>query len=99
MNLADVQVIGSNLALKWSGGREQFIELEVLRRACPCASCAGETDVLGNVHKGPEKKLDDTSFQVRQIQPIGGYALQIFWADGHGTGLFSHEYLGKLDEA
>jgi DUF971 family protein len=28
---------------------------------------------------------------------VGGYGLQIFWADGHGTGIYSMAYLEKLD--
>ena len=41
MQLADVQVIGSELALKWDDASESFIPMETLRRACPCAGCQG----------------------------------------------------------
>ena len=47
VQLDDLQVIGDQLALKWQGGEEQFIALEQLRNACPCASCCGEVDVMG----------------------------------------------------
>ena len=39
--------------------------LEALRRACPCASCAGEMDIMGNLAKGPDAKLTDASFQIK----------------------------------
>jgi DUF971 family protein len=27
---------------------------------------------------------------------VGGYALQLFWADGHSTGIFTFDYLRRL---
>jgi len=96
VNLEDSQVIGSELALKWEDGSEQFIQLEALRRACPCASCAGEVDVMGKLHKGPDQSLNPKSFQVQQIRIVGGYALQVFWADSHNTGLYSYDLLREL---
>ena len=98
MHLVDLQPIGPELALKWDDGVEHFIALKTLRRACPCASCAGEMDIMGNVAKGPDMKLTETSFQIKRLQPIGGYAVQIHWQDGHGTGLYTHEFLRKLSE-
>ena len=98
VNLNDTQVIGNELALRWADGMEQFIQLETLRRACPCASCAGEVDVMGNLHKGPDQALKTASFQVQQIQIVGGYALQIFWADAHNAGLYSYDFLRELRE-
>ena len=71
MQLIDLQMVGAELALKWNDGAEHFVPLEALRLACPCASCAGETDVMGNVAKGPESKFTEVSFQVKQIQPVG----------------------------
>jgi DUF971 family protein len=54
--------------------------------------------VLGNVARGPKTKFSEASFQIKHLQPVGGYAVQIFWKDGHGTGLFSHELLRALGE-
>jgi DUF971 family protein len=96
MRLLDLQPVGEELALKWEDGAEQFVRLEILRRACPCASCAGETDIMGNVAKGPETKFNEASFQVKQIQPIGGYAFQFFWNDDHNSGLYSIEFLREV---
>ncbi len=98
MRLVDLQPVGGELALKWDDGAEHFVALEALRRACPCASCAGETDVMGNVAKGPKMAFTESSFQIKHLQPVGGYAVQIFWKDGHGTGLFAHEYLRAIGE-
>ncbi len=96
MRPVDWQIIGTELAIKWQDGRESFIALETLRRACPCAGCMGETDVLGHLHKGPEAALTPRSFQLTRLTPVGGYGIQPAWADGHATGIFSFEYLARL---
>lgn len=91
-----IDVIGEELAIAWNDGRESFFALEFLRRACPCAVCQGEADVLGIVQR-PERSFQPSSFQLRSLQPVGGYALQPLWQDGHSTGLFSFSYLRQLD--
>jgi DUF971 family protein len=96
MRLVDAQQIGTELALKWDDGAESFVPLEKLRKLCPCASCHGEMDVLGNVYKGPEKPLTPQSLQLKRLAFVGGYALQPFWGDGHNTGLYAFDYLRKI---
>jgi DUF971 family protein len=96
MRPLDIQQIGNELAVKWSDGSENFIPLEKLRRACPCAGCKGETDIMGNVYKNPEQKLSPLAFQLKQIASVGGYAIQPVWADGHATGIFSFDYLKQV---
>jgi len=96
MRPTDLQHIGGELAIKWPGGTESFIPLEKLRRACPCAGCQGETDVLGNLYKNPEQKLTAAAFELVRMTTVGGYAIQLAWADGHATGIFSFDYLRLL---
>ena len=84
--------------MKWDDGSESFIPLEKLRRACPCAGCKGETDVMGNLYIAPPKPLRVESFQLKGIAHVGGYALQLTWGDGHSTGLYSFPYLRRLAE-
>jgi DUF971 family protein len=96
MRPTDLQVIGEELAVKWDDGSESYFALEWLRRRCPCAGCQGETDVMGNLHRGPPRVLGATSFQLVRLMPVGGYAVQPVWGDGHNTGLFTFEYLRRL---
>ena len=98
LELKNVQLIGGELALQWSDGEESYFGLERLRRACPCASCGGEPDVLGNLTR-PDVTYTDQSFVLTGWQMIGGYALQPRWADGHSTGLYSFQYLRRLAAA
>ena len=96
MKPEDIQQIGNELAIKWTEGGESFIPLEKLRRACPCAGCKGDRDIMGNLYKNPEQKLTAAAFQLVRIASVGGYAIQPVWADGHATGILSFEYLQHL---
>jgi len=99
MRPLDIQNIGTELAVKWADGTEDFIALEKLRYACPCAGCKGEVDILGNLYKNPDQPLTPKAFLLTQISSVGGYAIQPVWADGHNTGIFSFEYLRRVAAA
>ncbi|MBL9128255.1 MAG: DUF971 domain-containing protein [Verrucomicrobiales bacterium] len=96
MRPVDIQIIGTELALRWDDGVESYIPLLTLRRHCPCAGCAGERDVMGNLHKGPDRPLTAQSSVLRRLEPVGSYAFQPIWADGHNTGLYTFEHLRRL---
>jgi DUF971 family protein len=91
----NIQMIGHDLAISWNDGTESFLELEGLRRACPCAACGGEPDVLGNVVR-PNVTYSSSSFELKKFNIVGGYAVQPHWGDGHESGLYSYRYLRRL---
>ncbi len=93
----NVQQIGNELAIRWNDGVESYLDLQFLRRACPCAACGGEPDVLGNIIR-PEVSYSDNSFDLAGYQIVGGYALQPVWADGHNTGIYSFQYLRRISQ-
>jgi DUF971 family protein len=96
MQPVDIQHIGEELAIKWDNGTESFLGLEDLRRACPCAGCKGEVDILGNLYRGPEKPLLPSACQLLRVVNVGTYAIQPIWGDGHASGIYSFEYLRSL---
>ena len=98
LELRNAQLIGNELALAWNDETESYFALEFLRRACPCAACGGEPDVLGNVSR-PQVTYTDQSFQLVGFDVVGGYALQPRWADGHSSGIYSFTYLRRLGQA
>jgi len=99
MQPIDIQPIGRELAVKWEDGSESFITLERLRRACPCAGCKGEMDIMGNVYKNPDRPLSSQAFQLRRLDRVGTYAVKPVWADGHESGIFSFDYLQRVADA
>lgn len=98
LELRNAQVIGNELALAWNDETESYFPLEFLRRACPCAACGGEPDVLGEVSR-PYVTYSDKSFELLGFDLVGGYALQPRWADGHSSGIYSFTYLRRLGQA
>lgn len=96
---AHLLVIGDELALSWKDGSESYLKLQAVRRLCPCASCAGERDLFGRIAKPPQKPYVAASFEVAATTPIGGYAVQIFWKDGHSDGLYPWAKLKEWADA
>jgi DUF971 family protein len=94
--LEQATLIGTELALAFSDGVELYLPLPLLRRACPCAVCQGEPDALGRVVR-PIVEHGPRAFELVKFEVVGGYALQLFWADGHAYGIYSYPYLLKLD--
>jgi DUF971 family protein len=94
----NLQLIGAELAIVWNDGAESFLPVEFLRRACPCAACGGEPDVLGNVVR-PQVSYTPASFELRGWELVGGYAVQPRWEDGHSSGIYSYQYLRRLAAA
>ncbi|MGA7616231.1 MAG: DUF971 domain-containing protein [Thermoanaerobaculia bacterium] len=91
-----IDVMGSELALVWEDGHESYFPLDYLRKRCPCAYCAGEPDLFGNVSKPPEEPLTPLSFQLSGIERVGNYGLQLNWADRHQWGIWTFERLRSL---
>ena len=93
----NIQQIGHELAISWNDGSESYLDLQFLRRACPCAACGGEPDVLGSIIR-PEVSYSENSFELAGFQIVGGYAVQPTWCDGHNTGIYSFQYLRRIAE-
>ena len=68
------------MRIRWDDGHLGVWGWTELRRACPCALCAGEGSL-------PE------AVTLERVKWIGRYALAPIWADGHDTGLFTYAKL------
>lgn len=80
------------ILIEWGDGKLGIYPARKLRLACPCAACVHEQ--TGEKILKPESVPADIRAVV--IRPVGRYALQIHWSDGHETGLYSFESLYKL---
>jgi len=96
--IKNFEIVNELLLVSFSDNSEAIVNLKTLRERCPCASCAGETDALGNLYKSPEQKLIESSYQISGIQPVGYYGLRPYWKDGHNTGIFTADLLVKLSD-
>ena len=80
------------LGIEWSDGHKGVYPVRSLRLHCPCAACVDEWS--------GERRLkpDDVPLFImaQDIQPVGRYALQFSWSDGHDTGIYSYALLRQL---
>ena len=99
MSPVDLTPFPTELAIKWSDGSESFLGYETLRRFCPCAACMGEQDIFGTTYKPPTRPYTPSAFQLVRMTPVGGYAIQPQWADGHNSGLYTWNWLQRIANA
>lgn len=83
---------GRSLELDWSDGHHSSFPPRYLRERCRCAGC---------VHEWTGAPLLDPAtiplnIVPAEVAPVGNYALQITWSDGHNAGIFSFEQLRKI---
>jgi len=98
ITITNFEVLNNTLIVAFEKLDDIMVDLEKLRKNCPCASCQGETDVLGNVYRGPQPKYSELSFQINGIQPVGYYGIRPFWKDGHNTGIYTGTQLIELSK-
>jgi len=93
----DIQMIGSEIAVRWNDGKESYITFASLRAASPSAEVRGEQDIFGNKYGGEVPK-NYVGVEVTGWEQIGNYAIRFEFSDGHRTGLYSYDLLRQLGE-
>jgi len=89
------------LRIEWSDGFSQELGFLQLRRACPCATCSEE-------QRGQESSTTSTELpvlsaaetlpmEIVSMKPVGNYAYNIQFSDGHSTGIYTLKLLRSLD--
>lgn len=76
--------------IEWGDGHKGVYPHDVLRGYCPCAGCQGHGPVIAYVASS------DTQQEIDTLEPVGNYALQLRWFDGHDSGIYSYRYLRAL---
>ena len=78
-----------SLEISWSDGVVSRYKNTELRRACRCTTCRQLAD-----KQNPIPCPEDIS--ILSIVPVGSYAIQIGFNDGHDRGIFPWDYLRQL---
>jgi len=78
--------------LTWNDGHFGSYPSWYLREKCPCALCIDEFTGEPRVEPGSIP----ASLERMSVTAVGNYALQFTWSDGHGTGIYTFEYLRRL---
>ena len=89
------------IRIDWMDGHHSDYSLAYLRDECPCATCTGahgtppEKTNYSKPDPSPFKMFTPTLKMLR-VEEVGAYAIQIQWSDGHGSGIYSFDYLRKI---
>jgi len=92
-----VNLSGQVLNIVWGDAHKSAYSLEGLRLTCPCAECQGGHENMGR-EVDPALFLvpAEKKWHVSEIKPVGNYAMQIYWGDGHSTGIYTWEHLRAI---
>lgn len=74
--------------VSWDDGHVGEYDEAYLRGYCPCALCQGHGAQLRFIEV-PDAKLT-------AIAGVGNYAIELYWHDGHSTGIYTYDYLRSL---
>src|SRR6201996_3583142 len=92
---------GTGLEIDWKDGHRSQWSFRWLRDACPCATCNEERERDGR-RPGEPKQAPKELFALykapplpENVTPIGRYAISFAWNDGHGSGIYSWDYLRR----
>jgi len=80
------------LEVAFADGRTFRLPYELLRVYSPSAEVKGH---------GPGQEVLQTGkrdVEIRSLEPVGSYAVQPVFSDGHSTGIYSWDYLYELGE-
>ncbi len=98
---ADIEVSRQRreMRIRWHNGHESLYPFDLLRKECPCALCAEQREAapkqpMLTVLTGPVVKSGEV--QAKEVKPVGRYAINFVWSDGHDSGIYSFAYLRSL---
>ncbi|HCA41777.1 MAG TPA: DUF971 domain-containing protein [Bacteroidetes bacterium] len=96
--LIKIELKENKLILSWNDNTNSKVNLKKLRDECPCVNCKGESVIFDSYIpiKSPFKPAG--FYEIKSIEPVGNYAIQIIWKDGHNTGIYSYDILKKISD-
>jgi DUF971 family protein len=91
----------TGIKIDWRDGHHSEYSLAWLRDECPCATCTGAhgtTPEKSNYSKAtPELfPMFKPALKMNAVEPVGQYAIRIYWNDGHNTGIYSFDHLRSI---
>ncbi len=81
------------LEIEYEDGARFELPCEYLRVYSPSA------DVKGHGPGQEVLQVGKENVNIKEIEPVGNYAIKLIFDDGHNTGLYTWEYLYELGEA
>lgn len=93
--------IDQGIEITWSDGSRRTYSAEALRSACPCALCREKNSAKSTKAESPLSlpvlsHAETLTLVVLKMQPVGNYAYNIHFSDGHDSGIYTFELLSQL---
>lgn len=85
----------NDLIIEWSDGHRSSYAYQYLRDHCPCATCL-DSEPAPAWESGPLPMFGSGPLKPEKAELVGRYALQIYWSDGHSSGIYTFDYLRDL---
>jgi DUF971 family protein len=87
-----------SLTITWKDGRIHTIPLRFLRDESPDAGNKGETILWTHYPAEPQGPDKPGKYEIKNIQVVGSYAIQITWGDNYDHGIYPWDLLEKWGE-
>lgn len=87
------------LVIRWNDGLESHYTFAGLRAVCPCVLCQGGHANMGRpADRLLLQRAQNDDLNLEAIVPVGSYAVQLRWNDGHDTGIYTWTYLHEAGQ-
>ena len=109
-----IERIGDHaIMIRWSDGSECEWSVEKLRKVCPCASCREKKRGALKQDNGENQQetgakpammlpvlsaAEARPLRVESMRPVGSYAYNITFSDGHSSGIYPFASLRQQEE-
>ena len=96
---------GAGVDITWADGHASHYDFAYLREECPCAICNDERQKKsqakfpaagGGLAGSSVLPMFKPKLAAKSAHPVGNYALQMDFNDGHTAGIFSFDYLRTI---
>ena len=88
----------NRLTIEWNDGQRREYTFRELRESCPCATCREKRLEPPKPKTGLEilSPAETRPLDITSMRPVGNYAYNIAFSDGHDTGIYPLEMLREL---
>lgn len=93
----------NDLIILWSDGARRLYPAVKLRDGCPCATCREKQRAKEQQPAGERQRMlpvlspgELEPLKILRMVPLGNYAYNIAFSDGHDSGIFTFELLRQL---
>jgi len=94
---------GRGVDIVWADGHASHYDFVYLRDHCPCATCNDERIKKESLAESspafassPALPMFKAKPRAQSATPVGQYAIQLSFSDGHSTGIYSYDHLRSI---